>query len=738
MHHRDDVWWRQGRSGAPWHGWLVALAVGLAPMSTAAQSAAIAVRIEPEVPSVARPGWPISFGVPFPVGALPGGEGLELQGRVGAGSIPIQARALSHWPDGSVRWALVDAQVDLSAQAPRAFRIVPGASAPPAIALAVSESDAAVSVDTGVLHFTIPKDRFALLEEVRLRGEPIGVGPVSAFMSIEARHHAAGPPESVRILDRGPLRARIELRGVYGGEFSYVARIDAFAGASFVRVLLSFEQRGTRTYSNVRQIGVDIPFLVDEDGATWAYRAGREEKEPLSGDLGEATVVLWQEDHLSLRRDGSQEEGRSAGWVDVHDGTRGIALAGRFVWEEYPKSFHIDRGRVRYNLWAPEAPPASIGMGAAKTHEFVLSFSGRARPTAEDVGTMAEPVIARLEPDWIVASGALTNGLRSSAATQAFLAEMRAGFDRYREGIASGMWDETTSLNCDEVAGACPRQGFYGMLNWGDWNFPWYRDLVNGCETWGNLEYDLTQVLALGFAATGDRELHRVMTAAARHFMDVDRIHTEGSPCDCFGMTHPRVARHFSFELGQPDLGFAWTEGLVSYFFLTGDERALDAVRGIADFLVRRRPQDGESLRPRQYGWPMIALVSAYEATGDLRYKKAARHYARHAMRAYPPSSGRDVGVGTLADGLAYVHALLQNRSVRRWLLMHAASVMSAPPGVADPRYFPAVAYVARLTDNAEYRAAAADAARRQGFDAWGKPFTLAGRIGFRILSLLE
>ena len=54
-----------------------------------------------------------------------------------------------------------------------------------------------------------------------------------------------------------------------------------------------------------------------------------------------------------------------------------------------------------------------------------------------------------------------------------------------------------------------------------------------------------------------------------------------------------------------------------------------------------------------------------------------------------------------------------------------------------DVRAFPAVAYVAALRDDAEMRDAVRTRAERLDLGSWGKPYSVNGRIGFRLESLL-
>ncbi|MGH7786109.1 MAG: beta-L-arabinofuranosidase domain-containing protein [Candidatus Binatia bacterium] len=713
-------------------GALVALILGASVAEAApAPFTPIAVTVR-EPDAVARRHWPLTFSVPFARGQLAAATSVQVVDEQGR-PLPTQARPLAQWRDGSVRWLLVDTQVDLNRGQERRLRVQAGPTLAPSAPLKTTVGAEAVEVDTGVVRFSIPRHRFAIVEGLRPSGteQPLA-GPLATSLVAGERTGNAQPPTSVTVTESGPLRARVELRGTFGINFDYVVRIEVYAGQPTVRVWHTFINRHPTPSIAVPRVSLDWP-LGELTPAT--YRFGIAGERPRSGPLGDTGVALLQADNVAYTVSGARADGHLDGWVELRNGRASVGLASRWFWQEYPQSLVARRDRLTYNLWAPEAEPAKAGIGVAKTHELALWVAPPDGLPAGLPGVMAESLIGVVDPTWVASSGALPQAVATLAPADRFVRKARIAADRYLHRNATERWNDCGRVDCTAAGIDRPRVGAYGMWNWGDWNFRGYDDRTKGSDSWGNLEYDTAQVLALTYAASGDAEVYTAMEAAARHFIDVDTIHAYPDRPEWVGMNHPKNPLHFSFELGGPDLGHTWVEGSLSYYYLTGDTRALDAARALADYLVTRA-QSHVRGNPRQWGWPQVALVAVYDATGEPRYLDAAQRYAHGGMRAHPPGSSAHWKLGILADALAYTHAATGDTAIRQWLEQYAAGVMQRKAR-EDARAFPAVAYMAHLTGDPAMRAAALARADKLDLGSWGKPFTINGRIGFRIYSLL-
>ena len=65
-----------------------------------------------EPSGIDRVAWPVSSGIPLAQGALRDPQASALYTADGI-ELPLQTEALARWPDGSIRWLLLDFQIDL-------------------------------------------------------------------------------------------------------------------------------------------------------------------------------------------------------------------------------------------------------------------------------------------------------------------------------------------------------------------------------------------------------------------------------------------------------------------------------------------------------------------------------------------------------------------------------------------------------------------------------------------------
>jgi hypothetical protein len=243
--------------------------------------------------------FPISGGIPLPAGELLQAEHAGVVDAAGA-EVPSQCSALARWPDGSVRWLLVETQTDLGALPALFLEYGPTVTrkAMPQQALKIEEAAEAIAFSTGSLRWRVAKaPGFCLFDLVELGGKALtgGNGPCGPVAG-EAEGSRCAPTE-FRVEEAGPGRATLLARGVHqdaGGKkhLSYVVRATIWAGLPFVKVEHTFIQTDDPIYGNVRDVGIALPLagatqavfgtnptgdrtvLLDGGGATLLQRSG--------------------------------------------------------------------------------------------------------------------------------------------------------------------------------------------------------------------------------------------------------------------------------------------------------------------------------------------------------------------------------------------------------------------------------------------------------------------------------
>jgi hypothetical protein len=634
---------------------LIFVALGLTAWTDHAPAGTVPITVE-EPSGVDRTGWPVTSGIPLARGALTDANRSALFSGEDQ-EVPLQTEVLARWPDGSIRWLLLDFQVDLAAGQKESFTLRYG----PEVRRSeidhplrvTRQPDGKVTLDPGPVRLEYDPKRFmpqgvaSLVTEVdgRKSDRRVTVNCTADGVWLRDEHgrnHLPSQAEAeIAVEEAGPVRACLRISGPHSqGEeqpmFRYVARVHAWRGQPWIRVFYTFIN------DDQNDVMAKIKWI---EARFWCNEGFQAKTCLLDGKpVGEGRLFQVEENRYLI--DGEPAGRRGRGWAAVGCDEGGLAVGLRQFWQNWPKAIECEPGCIRMGL-CPELPGGlydgkpleeesklyyalrdglyTFKVGLAKTHEFSVRYLP-GPPDTQQLESFfqaaEEPLLATCDPAYVSSTGAAGDFPPAEP-------------DKPDKYFRYDAWlDEALDAHLkrrDEV-----RE--YGMLNFGDW----YGERgVN----WGNLEYDLAHGLFLQYLRTGQRKFFARAEEAARHHIDVDVVHAVnplmknpwGEPpqvgdiwLHCVGHTGGYyedaplpVSR--TYQMGHStNFGHVWVSGDLDYYYLTGDRRALDVSRQIADAMASHMPtQYGTHIRA--LGWPMILVLAAYEATGDPKYLEAAR-----------------------------------------------------------------------------------------------------------------
>lgn len=614
------------------------------------------VRLAVEEPSgVRRAAWPVTSGVPLAQGELKDHQATALFDAAGQ-EVPLQTEALAVWPDGSIRWLLLDFQIDLAAKERKSLLLRYGPEVKRAAVenpvRVTKQADGTVVLEPGPVRleygskqdapYFFPQGQATLIEgtgagksDRRLTYNDIMLDCV--HLSAGTRTDFKPQIEKIVVEQAGPVRACIRVSGPHVEKdkmFRYVARVHAWRAQPYIRVFY--------TLVNDRQ----DTLMADFDRLTVlflnALPLGKEKEWCLLDGKEVANGRLFQVDESHYLLDDKPAGRRACGWAAAGTKQGGMAIGLREFWQNWPKAIDAQPGLVKLELF-PRLPAGlydgkplaeesklyyylrggkyTLKVGAAKTHEFWIRYLD-GKPDAEQLGAFfraaEDPLLATCEPAH--ASATKAAGDFPPADPKKY-----AGYDAWLDRAL------VAHLKLRD------RDREYGMLNFGDW----YGERgVN----WGNLEYDLAHGLFLQYLRTGDRRYFTRASEAARHHIDVDVVHAVnphlknpwGRPpavgdvwLHCVGHTggyYDKAALPVenTYQMGHStNFGHVWVSGDLDYYHLTGDRRAREVALQVADTMAAQMPTAyGDHIRA--VGWPMILVLDAYQSTGERKYLEAA------------------------------------------------------------------------------------------------------------------
>ncbi|MBI1850404.1 MAG: DNRLRE domain-containing protein [Planctomycetes bacterium] len=665
-----------------WLAFIVALSVHAGAL---AQFHSIGLTVR-ETAGVARRQEPVTTGVPIPLDAgVRGTDSLRVVAGDGR-EVSAQFRVLSRWyaaaDDASapIRWVLVDFQASLAANGEASFELrddaPPGAIEHP---IDITESPEFIDISTSIATFRITRGTMNLFDGVAIDTDSDGMlddivvanggdGGIVVVREDGSRYVSSqdGAPSSVSIEERGPIRTVVRVdgrlhtqtqNGAYAGALDYLeytARYHFYRGRSDVRLQLTLRNPDKVKSGDAHQGGSDVFHSFEELSLRLPARLGSSTRfetvgdGAISGALDAADRVLLYQDSSGGPNWGPASDGspywsttfqgyrvtrgsapqppildaglRALGLGDVSDDRAGVAVSVRDFWQEFPKGIALGgSGAVDVQLYPGSwATSHRFRGGLQKTHDVLFQFHPGTAVDA-DVESVAR---AFQSPLHALAS---PQAYRDSKALGPISTPDPNAFRTYEESM-SGILDYAgrSPLAQGDLYREIDDKDEYGWLNWGDH----YREGEKNLRYWGNNEFDFSWILLLGWLRTPghDDRFFELGRAAARHLVDVDLYHTD---LDLFwanrGM-RKHDASGVTDHSRDPNLSHFWVDGLVLYYWLTGDESARDGMHELQSWM-RAREEDpvghpgqlSYAGEVRSKGWMLSALVAFFECLGDRR-----------------------------------------------------------------------------------------------------------------------
>jgi hypothetical protein len=570
---------------------------------------------------------PVTRGFPLPRGLLNDPGAVVLADETGC-RIPLQTAALSRWSDGSVRWLLLDFIVPGVGSAEQRWALQPrpdddAGELPPGVR--VRETAAAVVVHTGTTEFHVDRRILKPFACVLRDGVPLA-GFASAVELTLARGCPSPRIESVAVEAAGPVRATVCLSGTFtgGSGLRFLARLCFFAGTGLVRLRLTIHNphraqhrgglwdlgdAGSRLF---RQLAVR--FILGGTGplVRWTAELGG----PVASLEGGVLDIYqdssggdnWQSrNHVNrygrvpcsfrgyrLRAGDKETKGLRANPVVALRG-QDVTLAAALpeFWQQFPKGIHVEGPEIALRLFPGQFADAfELQGGEQKTHTLWLRVGPAEEPDPGVLAWVHQPATIQVPPRWYAESGAIPHlpapDRDATAELDELLGEAVSGphslFAR-REVIDEYGWRHYGDLYADHEeahhTGLKPIVSHY------------------------NNQYDVVYGALLQYYRTGDARWAELLEPLARHVIDTDIYHTSKDRSAFSGglfwhTDHYRdaaTATHRGYSRanacpgqdygGGPGSEHNYTDGLLHYYYLTGDPQARDTVLGLADWTLR-------------------------------------------------------------------------------------------------------------------------------------------------------
>ncbi len=604
-------------------------------------------------------GLPICVGIPFPQGYLK--EGESLAARAPDGEVrPVGLRPLVRHRDGSLRWGLVQ----FEARQAGPHELIRSKAPSTGGAMMVEPMAGGWRVRSDRLEFTVLEKGPGLFGSIRCDGHSYLADPADLRLRVDDATTAYERKRSVRLLDATAQRVRLRVEGEHrqadgARRLHYRLDVEVWVGWPVLRLDYHFFHRepghpterlqvvGLESRWNVGDASLRH-FLQKNYGLFYVSRhVLNPEPVAIAADFSRAGSHV--EDPAMLRDDVAYPFYLhpplvdTADWLGVVGSEHAVYVQVADFTKTKPNRICSEGNRMAVEVWPSTAEPLELPQGRSKRHTIVFAFLNNPAPGQGTVKSSNAPrqapegVAAFLsalmhegrgcpDPAWIARCSAfgqdrvlpfgqhirIEENIRDLVRLDMPSAKFDAGDtdSHYNSGYAIISEDLVPKLaGAPDIPRRFPRS--HPTQTYLDCHEP----------VWTNNEYDAIHTFCQELMRTGRFELWETLRLAARHNIEVDFLHYSDHRW-LHRATPAHSARHTT--TGAYPSHF-WTQGLLEYYCLTGDDDALEVALALGDKTVENFTDP--ELRSvlwgfnREIGWSVLALACLVDVTGEERFR---------------------------------------------------------------------------------------------------------------------
>lgn len=504
------------------------------------------------------------LGIPFPKGTFYEGESLALT--LGGDPLPLWHTVRNHWNDGSIRWIFLHSRVPAGKHR---------------------------------LSLSVLKEKARKIEPLNFVNHSLSIGGCRLAIS---EHGFLFETSSGRVtyngdnidsdLETGPFRPQDwEITIVESSNLAPLIRMmernQGFSRDFLIRIDPVLERLTLQRRMTVYKEGF---YHLRRSAGTFIFSERIEDTRTTVLEVGK------------YHRNGEVQRGYPSGFFKGKE----VGLFVEKFWQRYPAAVDSQGDEVTVEYYPREAQPLPVSGGMSYRHALRIACG------EQGLKRLTNDIEVTIDPTLLMESFACEkiyipkgNFPEYEAITKKILYESKD--DLYGEGThPAGLSDEEKQ-----------HPHFFGLEHYGD--FPAPNPEYRGEEGkpvfyWDN-EYDTGFGYYRGYAIYGDPAILDKAYWHSAHMVDMDISSITGD-MKCHGSGH----HHCTFN---SEMGHVWNDGCWMNYFFFGDIWAKEegerlCRRIIAEMCISKEKLiHGFCFAERYTGWPLMVLVSGYEALRD-------------------------------------------------------------------------------------------------------------------------